>query len=178
MQSNKFTIRREPTMSHKTLRMMLLSALFAALTAVGAFIRLPAGPTSITLQFFFSALAGILLGGEVGRGFSAAVCGAGTAGASCFHHGRRSFLFAPAQLPIPAGADPLHGCYCRPDASLRQPSPPVSGMPAGRSGSVSLRRSLYVPDLPMFTAAPPPRGWQCGPVCWCLCRAISSSWWC
>ena len=49
-------------MSHKTLRMMLLSALFAALTAVGAFIRLPAGPTSITLQFFFSALAGILLG--------------------------------------------------------------------------------------------------------------------
>ena len=42
--------------------MMLLSALFAALTAVGAFIRLPAGPTSITLQFFFSALAGILLG--------------------------------------------------------------------------------------------------------------------
>lgn len=49
-------------MSHKTLRMMLLSALFAALTAVGAFIRLPAGPASITLQFFFSALAGILLG--------------------------------------------------------------------------------------------------------------------
>ena len=37
-------------MSHKTLRMMLLSALFAALTAVGAFIRLPAGPTSITLH--------------------------------------------------------------------------------------------------------------------------------
>ena len=52
-------------MSHKTLRMMLLSALFAALTAVGAFIRLPAGPTSITLQFFFSALAGILLGPSV-----------------------------------------------------------------------------------------------------------------
>ena len=49
-------------MSHKTLRMMLLSALFAALTAIGAFIRLPAGPTSITLQFLFSALAGILLG--------------------------------------------------------------------------------------------------------------------
>ena len=49
-------------MSHKTLRAMLLAALFAALTAVGAFIRVPIGPTSITLQFFFSALAGILLG--------------------------------------------------------------------------------------------------------------------
>ena len=49
-------------MSHNTLRAMLLTALFAALTAVGAFIRIPVEPTSITLQFFFSALAGILLG--------------------------------------------------------------------------------------------------------------------
>ena len=41
-------------MSHKTLRAMLLAALFAALTAVGAFIRVPIGPTSITCPLYTS----------------------------------------------------------------------------------------------------------------------------
>lgn len=43
-------------------RMLVLTALFAALTAVGAFLRFPLGATSFTLQFLFTALAGILLG--------------------------------------------------------------------------------------------------------------------
>ena len=43
-------------------RMLILCALFAALTAVGAFLRLPAGAMSITLQFFFTAMAALLLG--------------------------------------------------------------------------------------------------------------------
>ena len=38
------------------------SALLAALTAVGAFIKIPLGVSSITLQFFFTAMAGCLLG--------------------------------------------------------------------------------------------------------------------
>ena len=42
--------------------MLILCALFAALTAVGAFLRLPAGAMSITLQFFFTAMAALLLG--------------------------------------------------------------------------------------------------------------------
>ena len=42
-------------------RMLILCALFAALTAVGAFLRLPAGAMSITLQFFFTAMAGMLV---------------------------------------------------------------------------------------------------------------------
>lgn len=37
-------------------------ALFAALTAVGAFIRIPLGYSSITLQTFFTAMAGCVLG--------------------------------------------------------------------------------------------------------------------
>ncbi len=41
-------------------------ALFAALTAVGAFIRIPLGVSSITLQFFFTAMAGVLLGARKG----------------------------------------------------------------------------------------------------------------
>lgn len=43
-------------------RNLILTALFAALTAVGAFIRIPIGPVPITLQLFFTALSGILLG--------------------------------------------------------------------------------------------------------------------
>lgn len=43
-------------------RSLILAALFAALTAVGAFIRIPLGTMALTLQFFFTAMAGLLLG--------------------------------------------------------------------------------------------------------------------
>lgn len=46
-------------------RMILISFL-AALTAVGAFLKIPLGITSITLQFMFTAMAGILLGAKDG----------------------------------------------------------------------------------------------------------------
>ena len=74
-------------MKHNTLRMMLLSALFAALTAIGAFIRLPAGPTSITLQFLFSALAGILLGVKWGTVSQLLYVGLGLLGLPVFTMG-------------------------------------------------------------------------------------------
>ena len=45
---------------------MILTALFAALTAVGAFLRIPVEPVAITLQFLFTAMAGILLGRRYG----------------------------------------------------------------------------------------------------------------
>ncbi len=47
-------------------RMLILTALFAALTAVGAFLQIPLGITSITLQFFITAMAGLLLGPKWG----------------------------------------------------------------------------------------------------------------
>ena len=47
-------------------RMLVLAALFAALTAVGAFLKFPLGAMSVTLQFFFTALAGVLLGPKWG----------------------------------------------------------------------------------------------------------------
>ena len=47
-------------------RNLLLCALFAALTAVGAFLKIPFALSAITLQFFFTALAGILLGAKWG----------------------------------------------------------------------------------------------------------------
>lgn len=51
---------------HTEIKAMVLAALFAALTAVGAFIKVPLGFTSITLQVFFTCLAGLLLGPKWG----------------------------------------------------------------------------------------------------------------
>ena len=50
------------------IRTMTRVALFAALTAVGAFIRIPLGYSSITLQTFFTAMAGCVLGPWYGVG--------------------------------------------------------------------------------------------------------------
>ena len=84
-------------MSHKTLRAMLLSALFAALTAVGAFIHVPIGPTSITLQFFFSALAGCLLGVKWGVFSQVLYVGLGLIGFPIFTMGGGiSYLLQPS----------------------------------------------------------------------------------
>lgn len=47
-------------------RDMILVALFAALTAVGAFIKIPLPYVPFTLQFFFCAFAGVLLGSRLG----------------------------------------------------------------------------------------------------------------
>ena len=49
-------------MNPADLRAMVLSSLFAALTAVGALIALPIGPVPIVLQNFFVMLMGLLLG--------------------------------------------------------------------------------------------------------------------
>lgn len=51
---------------HTEIRSMALAALFAALTAIGAFIQVPLGFTSITLQALFTCLAGVLLGPKWG----------------------------------------------------------------------------------------------------------------
>jgi biotin transport system substrate-specific component len=52
--------------SPKQLRMMVYASLFAALTAVGAFLAIPIGPVPIVLQNMFVYLAGLLLGGRWG----------------------------------------------------------------------------------------------------------------
>lgn len=47
-------------------RDLILTALFAALTAVGAFLRIPTPLSSFTLQVFFTCMAGVLLGPKYG----------------------------------------------------------------------------------------------------------------
>lgn len=48
--------------STRKLVLLILAALFAALTAVGAFLKFPLGASYVTLQFLFTTLAGVLLG--------------------------------------------------------------------------------------------------------------------
>ncbi len=47
-------------------RDLILTALFAALTAIGAFLKIPTPISSFTLQFFFTCMAGVLLGTSLG----------------------------------------------------------------------------------------------------------------
>lgn len=51
---------------HLNTKSMILCAIFTALTAIGAFIRIPIPVVPFTLQFLFTMLAGLLLGGNLG----------------------------------------------------------------------------------------------------------------
>ena len=68
-------------------RDLILSALFAALTAVGAFLKIPFGVSSLTLQFLFTALAGVLLGPRWGALSQAAYVLMGLVGIPVFTQG-------------------------------------------------------------------------------------------
>jgi biotin transport system substrate-specific component len=49
-----------------TTKEMILVSMFAALTAIGGFLKIPVEPAAITLQFLFTAFAGIILGAKLG----------------------------------------------------------------------------------------------------------------
>lgn len=71
-------------MERTRIQNMALAALFAALTAAGAFVRLPLGITSVTLQFWFTALAGVLLGPKWGAVSQGVYVGLGLLGLPVF----------------------------------------------------------------------------------------------
>lgn len=68
-------------------RDMILAALFAALTAIGAFIRIPMVPVAITLQLFFVMLAGLILGPKLGALSQAVYIAMGLIGVPIFTQG-------------------------------------------------------------------------------------------
>lgn len=72
---------------HAEIRSMVLAALFTALTAIGAFIQIPLGFTSITLQVLFSCLAGVLLGPKWGAVSQAVYVALGLVGLPVFTQG-------------------------------------------------------------------------------------------
>lgn len=49
-----------------TTKQLIMCSIFAALIAVGAFIKIPIPVVPFTLQFLFTMMAGLLLGGEMG----------------------------------------------------------------------------------------------------------------
>lgn len=70
-----------------TLKELILISIFAALTAVGAFIKIPTPLVPFTLQFLFCAYSGILLGGQNGFYSQVLYVGIGLTGIPVFASG-------------------------------------------------------------------------------------------
>ncbi|SHJ49928.1 biotin transport system substrate-specific component [Geosporobacter subterraneus DSM 17957] len=77
-------------------RDMILVGLFAALTAIGAFLKIPTPIVPFTLQFLFCAFAGVFLGSKLGLYSQLLYVGIGLAGIPIFTKGGGiSYIFQP-----------------------------------------------------------------------------------
>jgi len=77
-------------------RDMILIALFAALTAIGAFIKIQIGVVPFTFQFFFCAFSGVLLGAKKGFMSQILYVGMGLIGLPIFTNGGGlTYIFQP-----------------------------------------------------------------------------------
>lgn len=74
-------------MTKMNTKLLILTALCAALTAVGAFIKIPFLYSAITLQVFFTALSGVLLGPKYGALSQLVYVGLGLLGLPVFTGG-------------------------------------------------------------------------------------------
>ena len=97
-------------------RFLALAALFAALPAVGAFLRIPLGALSLTLQFLFTALAGVTLGAKWGAVSQGVYVALGLVGLPVFTQGggvgyllQPSFGFLLGLIPAAAVIGALAG---------------------------------------------------------------------
>lgn len=77
-------------------RDMTLIALFAALTAIGAFLKIQVGMVPFTFQFFFCAFAGVFLGARKGFYSQLLYLGIGLIGIPIFANGGGpTYIFQP-----------------------------------------------------------------------------------
>ena len=79
----------------RRLTYMMLSALFAALTALGAFIRIPTPGSAFTLQVLFTCMAGCLLGRRWGAASQVIYVLLGLTGLPIFSGGGPGALLYP-----------------------------------------------------------------------------------
>lgn len=78
-------------------RDLILCSLFVALIAVGAFIKVPVPVVPFTLQFLFTMMAGLLLGGKLGAFAVGVYILMGLAGLPVFAEGGGlSYVFKPS----------------------------------------------------------------------------------
>ena len=87
---------------------LCMAALFAALTAAGAVIRIPLGVSTLTLQLLFTAMAGVLLGARTAALSQAVYVALGLLGLPVFTKGGGiGYLLEPTcgfLLALPASA--------------------------------------------------------------------------
>lgn len=86
--------------SKSTVYSLILCALFAALIAVGAFIKIPVPFVPFTLQLLFTTLAGIVLGPKYGALSVGVYILIGLWRCTYFYAGRRSRLCIAAYIWI------------------------------------------------------------------------------
>lgn len=80
----------------KNTRNLILVAMFAALTAIGAFIKVPIPYVPFTLQYLFCALAGLILGSRLGALSQIVYVTIGLCGVPVFTEGGGiSYIFKP-----------------------------------------------------------------------------------
>ena len=86
----------QTTVSRSKTHALTLTALFAALTAIGAFLRIPTPWSSFTLQIFFVCMAGVLLGPRWGALSQVVYVGLGLLGLPIFTEGGGlGYVFQP-----------------------------------------------------------------------------------
>jgi len=83
--------------SLKQTRLLVLTSVFAILTAVGAFIKIPMWPVPLTMQTFFVILSGALLGPKFGMVSQLVYVATGLLGAPIFTNGGGiGYIFQPS----------------------------------------------------------------------------------
>lgn len=83
-----------------TTKDMIMCALFTALIAVGAFIKVPVPVVPFTLQFLFTMLAGLIMGGRLGAISVGLYAVLGLVGLAYLRRRRRHLVRVEAELRI------------------------------------------------------------------------------